>query len=553
MPKLSSATLKRVLAVAASVLPLIGSSGSVSSAVESTPVVEAPSPLRISPGLYKQSIIDIFGPSIDVEGRFEPEEREEGLMAVGARKVSVTDAGLELYDDIARGIAVQVLDEKRRASLVPCTPQSATAADDACARAFITQTGRLIYRRPLSEQEIAAKVKLAGNAAATLKDFYAGLGAILADMLISPDFLFRHRTIEPDPAAPGEYRLDGYAKAAQLAAFLWNSAPDDMLLTAAAKGELHTPDGLRRQVDRMASSPTIESGVRAFFADMLGFADFETLAKDPMFFPAYTIKAKGQTQEQTLRTIVDHLVTNQGDYRDLFTTPRTFLTRSLAALYNVPLVELADNGQPDRWIPFSYPEGDPRAGILSQASFVALHSPSGRSSPTLRGKALRENILCQRVPAPPGDVQFNIIQDTSNPLYKTARQRLTAHSTSPACAGCHKITDPIGLSLENFDSSGAWRVTENGAPIDTNAELNGVKFSGAAGLAKVIRNEPALTGCLTRRVYAFGVGAQPPRNDEWKAIEKKFADSKYNFPSLMRQVALSSMFFALPAPQVSAK
>ncbi len=545
--------LKRVLVLAASVLPLMGSPASLSSATDPVPAVVAPSPLRISPAFYKQSIIDIFGPSIDVEGRFEPEEREEGLMAVGARKVSVTDAGLELYDDIARGIAAQVVDEKRRTALIPCKPQSATAADDACARTFVTQTGRLVFRRPLTEQEIATKVKLAGEAATTLKDFYAGLGAILGDMLIAPDFLFRHRAIEPDPAKPGEYRLDGYSKAAQLAAFLWNSAPDDMLLTAAATGELHTADGLRRQVDRMASSPALESGVRSFFADMLGFADFETLAKDPMFFPAYTIKAKGQTQEQTLRTIVDHLIIRQGDYRDLFTTPRTFLTRSLAALYNVPLVELADNGQPDRWIPFTYPEDDPRAGILSQASFVALHSPSGRSSPTLRGKALRENILCQRVPPPPGDVQFNIVQDTSNPLYKTARQRLTAHSTSPACAGCHKITDPIGLSLENFDSSGAWRINENGAEIDTNAELNGVKFNGAAGLAKVIRNDAALTGCVTRRVYAFGVGAQPPRNDEWKAIEKKFADSKYNFPGLMRQVALSSMFFALPSTQETAK
>lgn len=545
---------RSVLCAAVSALALAAVPASEIVAGEAAPAVEAPSPLRISPALYKQSIYDIFGPSIEVEGRFEPEEREEGLMAVGARTVSVTDAGLELYDDLARGIAAQVVDPKRRAALIPCTPQSASGPDDACARTFIAQTGRLVYRRALSEPEIAVKVKLAGEAAATLKDFHAGLGAVLADMLISPDFLFRHRAIEPDPAKPGQYRLDGYAKAAQLAAFLWNSAPDDMLLDAAEKGELHTADGLKRQVDRMVSSPALESGVRAFFADMLGFSDFETLAKDPTFFPAYTIKAKGQTQEQTLRTIVDHLVTRQGDYRDLFTTPHTYLTRSLAALYNVPLVEMADNGQPDRWIPFSYPEGDPRAGILSQASFVALHSPSGRSSPTLRGKALRENILCQRVPPPPGDVQFNVVQDTSNPMYKTARQRLSAHSTSPACAGCHKITDPIGLSLENFDSGGAWRLTENGAPIDTSAELNGVKFTGAAGLAKVIHNDPALTACVTRRAYAFGVGATPPRGETWTRIEKKFAESKFNFPKLLREIALSDLFFAIPpAKAVAAK
>ena len=521
-------------------------------AADAAPAIEAPPPLRISPAFYKRSIHDIFGPSIEVEGRFAPEEREEGLMAVGARKVSVTDAGLELYDDLARGIAAQVVDEKRRTSLIPCIPQSTTGPDEACARTFITQTGRLLYRRVLTDAEVALKVKLAGEVAATIKGFYAGLGAILADMLISPDFLFRHRAIEQDPAKPGQYRLDGYAKASQLAAFLWNSAPDAMLLDAAETGELHSPEALRRHVDRMVSSPVLESGVRAFFADMLGFADFETLAKDPVFFPAYTIKAKGQTEEQTLRTIVDHLLTRNGDYRDLYTTPHTFLTRSLAALYNVPLVEMVDNGQPDRWIVYSYQEGDPRAGILAQASFVALHSPSGRSSPTLRGKALRENILCQRVPPPPGDVTFNFVQDTSNPLYKTARDRLTAHSTSPVCAGCHKITDPIGLALENFDSSGAWRLTENGAAIDTSAELNGVKFSGATGLAKVIRNDRALTACVARRTFAFGVGAQPLQSDEWTQIEKKFADSGYNFPGLMRQIALSSMFFAIPTTQGAA-
>src|SRR5690606_22529077 len=106
-------------------------------------------------------------------------------------------------------------------------------------------------------------------------------------------------------------------------------------------------------------------------------------------------------------------------------------TASLAALYGVPLVDTSDNGQPDRWIPFSYPESDPRIGLLAQASFVALHSPAGRSSPTDRGKKLRENLLCQIVPPPPANVDFTFVQDISNPQYKTARDRLTAHSTTP--------------------------------------------------------------------------------------------------------------------------
>ena len=125
----------------------------------------------------------------------------------------------------------------------------------------------------------------------------------------------------------------------------------------------------------------------------------------------------------------------------------------------------------DGWMPFTLPPSDARAGILAQPSFLSLHSHPGRSSPTLRGKALREIFLCQKVPDPPGNVNFKLVQDTSNPNYKTARQRLTAHRTSPTCAGCHKIMDPVGLAMENFDSIGGFRSTENGAAIDAGGDI----------------------------------------------------------------------------------
>ncbi len=541
--------MKRTLILAASALAL-AVPGVYVAADDALPKVESPPPVRISPSQYQQSVADIFGTSIKVTGRFEPEVRDEGLMALGGRKVSITDTGLERYDDLARTVAAQVIDAKHRAALIPCTPQNVKAADDACTRAFVTSIGRLVYRRALTDAEISRKVKAAGDAANTLHDFYAGISAVVADMLISPNFLFRQRDIEPDPAHAGSMRLTGYAKATTLASFLWNTAPDDLLLKAAESGDIHTKDGLKRQVDRMVSAGSMEGGVRAFFSDMLGFSDFETLSKDPNFFPRYTLKVRDQSEEQTLRTIVDHVVKRQGDYRDLYTTPNTFLTRSLAALYNVPLVELVDNGQPERWIPYSYQPGDPRAGILAQASFVALHSPSGRTSPTGRGKALRENILCQAVPPPPGNVDFKFVQDTSNPVYKTTRDRLTAHRSEAMCAGCHKITDPIGLALENFDSAGGYRTEENGAKIDTSGDLSGVKFDGPVGLAKVLHDDPALTSCVAKRVFSYGAGRAPlPGEAEFALVQKKFTDSKYNVLELMRQVAMSDALYILPAPK----
>jgi hypothetical protein len=208
-------------------------------------------------------------------------------------------------------------------------------------------------------------------------------------------------------------------------------------LAAAANGDLDRRRGLARQVDRMLESPRLKDGVRAFFSDMLGFDTADTLNKDTEIYPKFTPVLARQAVEQTLRTIDDHLVDRKGDYRDLFTTRRTFLSPLLASIYAVPIE--ARSG----WEAFEFPENDPRQGIATEISFLALHSHPGRSSPTLRGKAVREILLCQNVPTPPANVNFAIVQDAKNTNLPTVRDRLTAHRTQPTCAGCHKIIDPI--------------------------------------------------------------------------------------------------------------
>lgn len=522
-------------------------------AADAAVAADKPTSMRISSSQYRRTISDIFGSSITITARFEAETRENGLLAIGAINNSVSEDGFERYYEIAKDVAAQVVDKRHRDVLIPCTPKSATAGDEACARKFLETTGRLLFRRPLKKDELQALVAVSKDAANKKKDFYAGISTSLINLLISPDFLFRYRTVEPDPARPGRFRLDGYSKATIISSFLWNSNPDDLLLKAAEDGSLQTDKGLAKQIDRMIASPEVESGVRAFFSDMLGLDRFDILSKDAKFFPRFTPAAKRDAPEQTLRTIVDHLVHQQGDYRDLFTTRRTFMTRALAAMYGVPLVETTDNARPMRWLPYTYPEGDPRAGILSHASFVALHSGAGRTSPTDRGKNFRLNILCQNVPPPPPDIDFTLLQDISNPKFKTARDRLEAHRTNPTCAGCHRLMDPMGLAFENFDSSGGFRLTENGAPIDTSGEWNGVKFSGPVELTKALHADPAVTACAARKVFAFASGAMPPVNTaQWKDVQAKFASSNYNFLRLMREVAVSDLLYAVPVTRVSA-
>jgi hypothetical protein len=495
---------------------------------------------------YRNIIADVFGTEITYGGNFDPLVRTNGLLTVGTRSARITPAGLEQFDRMARAIAAQVTDETNREALVPCVPESAQGPDDQCAAQFFRRTGRLLFRHPLSPQELELPVAAAHSAAAELGDFYQGLSAALAGMLMSPEFLFSIETTEPDPDHPGKLRLDDYSRAARLSFFLWGTTPDDELLKAAERGELHGR-GLARQVDRMLASPKLEGGMRAFFNDMLAFEDLSRLEKDSIIYPNFSAVVAEDAREQTLRTIIDELLVRDGDYRDLFTTRRTFMSGPLGRIYRVPVSR--PNGG---WVPFEFPADDPHAGIVTQVSFAALYSHPGRSSPTLRGRAIRESLLCQKIPDPPGNVDFSLFNDPNSP-HRTARERLTAHRSAPSCAGCHKLMDPIGLALEKIDGAGQLRTEENGAPIDTSGELDGLKFTDAASLGQAIHDNPATPSCLVNRVFSYASGHAPQRDE--KALldffQKEFAAAGYRLPELLRSVALSDALYAVSAPPLA--
>ena len=484
---------------------------------------------------YVNTLSYVFGPSISLEVKFPPLKRTDGLLANGAAYAGVTAGQLEQFQRAGAAIANQVVDSEHRNFLVPCKPASETAADPACATQFIRQTGRLLHRRALADEELEVYVGLAGTAADELDDFYAGLGIVLEGMLISPEVLFIAEQAEPDPDDPGKLRLDAYSLASRLSLFLWDAAPDDELLQAAESGELHTRKGLARVVDRMLASPRLEAGVRAFFDDMFAFDDFDSLSKDPAVYPFFTGVTVADAREQTLRTAFDHLITRHGDYRDLYTTRSTFISPALAALYNMPA--------PAGWMRYEFPADSPRTGVLTHVSFLAVHSHPGRSSPTRRGKALRELLLCQTVPPPPPNVDFSAVENP-DAQYRTQRERVQAHLTDPTCAGCHRITDPTGLALEEFDGSGRYRDTENGADIDVSGNLDGKEFTDVPGLAQALHDNPGLPSCLVKRLYSYGSGAPSATSDRplLQYLNERFADEDYRLPELLRTIVLSDAF-----------
>jgi hypothetical protein len=326
---------------------------------------------RLTQAEYQRVIADVFGADIKIGGRFEPDIRQGGLLAVGSGQLSVTPAGFEQYDAMAGMIAAQVLDRRRRAFLLPCRPRSDTAEDSACARMFFSEVGRLLFRRPLSDEELRGWVEVSGLAARKLDSFYSGLELGLTGMLAAPQFLFRDEAAEPDPDRPGKMRLNGFGMASRLSFLLWDSAPDDALLAAAERGELYTQAGLARQARRLMASPRVVVGVRAFFSDMLRFDGFGNVAKDPIIYPKYSLQVAADAQEQTLRTITDHLLVRNADYRDLFTTDRMFVDQTLGPIYGVPVARRAG------WDPRSQPADRPGGASRPNLTPAARQSAQG--------------------------------------------------------------------------------------------------------------------------------------------------------------------------------
>ncbi|NKB32738.1 MAG: DUF1592 domain-containing protein [Pseudomonadales bacterium] len=505
--------------------------------------------VRLSPDQYRNSIRDIFGESIQVSGNAASGGvREAGLMAVGGRRLTLSASEVESYEVLALDIAGQVLSQSRRSTLIPCSPQNEIAIDNACASEFISTVGLHLFRRPLSENEVETYAEMAAAATSSLGDFYVGLQAALVGMMVSPDFLFRIERSVPNPELPGTRQLDAWSRASRLSFFLWDTTPNPALLEAARSGELMFEDGLNQQVGRMMTSTRIEDGLRAFFADRLAFDRFDTLDIDTTLYPKFTKNVEDEAREQTLRTISDHLLNQEADYRELFDSRQTFLTPALAALYGVPIPIRQELGGRVPWVSYEYPQDHVRVGLLGQATFLSLFSHPGASSPTLRGKAVREHLLCQTIPPPPGDVDFSLVRDTDNPDFKTVRDRLTQHRDNPTCAGCHMLMDPVGLALEVFDASGVYRTMENGAPIDTSGEWAGQEYGDIRELATLLKDDPTLTSCLVQRAYNYGTAREPTRAEvQWlNATHVQLRNDGVRWRELIQRISSNPDFYTVP-------
>ncbi|GAB1256377.1 hypothetical protein NBRC116494_08790 [Aurantivibrio plasticivorans] len=505
---------------------------------------------RITETQYRNSIAAIFGNDIEINGLFEPEQRLELLLALGSSDLSISSAGFNQYFNMARGVASHFVNSENREHYFSCVPSNAKAADEKCASEVLSKYGKALFRRPLTEAELAPRLELANAGATQAKDFYRGMELAMIGLLSAPEFLFRLEVAEPDPENPDAYRLDGYTKAARLSHLFWDVSPDAELLRAAASGELHTEKGVKKQVKRLLKSPNLEAGTRAFFSDMLHLDRYATVTKDAQLYPKFSQTVANSAKEQTLKTVVHQLIENDGDYRDLLTMRTTFMNRPLAAVYKIPF--LAEDG----WTEYTFPKDSEQSGLLTQISLAGVFSHPGKSSPTLRGVGINEIFLCSPTPTPPANVDFSIINDTNNPNLKTSRLRLEAHAEDPACSGCHRMIDPLGMALERFDALAQPRLYENGELIDVTVNFLGTSFTGSRGLGEVLYENERVHSCLVRNVYAYGVGRAPTskeRNGFIKEQTAEFAKKGFRFSYLLNQIATSEKFFEVPESEIVAE
>ena len=336
---------------------------------------QAPTLPRLTASQYAKSVRTLFGESVVVPPPPEPDVEVGGFVAIGAAVSTISPRGVENFEVAAYTVAAQLTAEAARARVVQCAP--AGVDDGECMAEVVRSQGRRIWRRPLTEEEVARVAAVGLTAATTLDNFYGGVEFALAALLQSPHFLFRREVGTPDPETPDIRRYTGYDLAARLSFMLLDTTPDDALLDAAEAGELDTEAGLRTAATRLLADPRAREGMARFFTEWLHLDGLDALHKDPLIYPAMSADLGQMARTETLLTLDDLVFERDADFRDVLTQRRTFVNRKLASMYAVRA--------PTRegFAPVELPAHGLRRGLLGQTSILAGNAhPTSTSSPS---------------------------------------------------------------------------------------------------------------------------------------------------------------------------
>ena len=435
-------------------------------------------------------------------------------------------------------------DTPSRRAIFTCRPPPNVVASGpeevACASEILGSLGRFAFRRPVTEADLEMLLEFfhSGRAVA---DFDAGIEMALRRVLVSPDFLFR-RESDPDGAASGQpYAISDLELASRLSFFLWSSIPDGELLDLAARGELRRPRVLDQQVARMLADPRARALVDNFGGQWLYLRNMELVSPDPYAFPDFDGNLRvAMTREMEL--FLESQIREDHSVLELMTSDQTFVNQRLAEHYGIPNIL----GNHFRRITLSG-ELDRRRGLLGKGSLLTVTSYAHRTSPVLRGKWLLENVLGTPPPPPPPDVPELTEEAEVDGSILSLRERMEAHRSDPVCASCHRVMDPLGFALENFDGIGRWRATsEAGTPIDASGELaDGTPVDGPVSLRNALLKRPEnFVTTVTEKLMTYGLGRGVEYYDASavRRIVRGAAVDGYTWSALITGIARSVPF-----------
>jgi mono/diheme cytochrome c family protein len=416
-----------------------------------------------------------------------------------------------------------------------CRPQQTRgASEDECATKIISTLARRAYRRPATKADTARLLSFyrAGRAKGS---FDTGIQMALRRLLASPSFVFR---VEEDRAGqPGSaQRVSDIELASRLSFFLWSSIPDDALLDVASRGQLRNPAVLEREVRRMIADPRADSFVRNFTGQWLHTRNLRTVMPNHDEFPDFDDTLRDAFQAET-ELFFETVMRGDRNVVEFLTADYTFVNERLAKHYGIPYIY----GSHFRRVTLT---NDARRGLLGKGGLLLVTSRADRTAPVLRGKWILENVLGTPPPPPLPNVPPLEASDDAAP--RTLRERMERHRASPTCAGCHRVMDPLGFALENFDATGAWRTREAGVPLDASGQLaDGSKVDGVVALRQaLLARSDVFVRTLTEKLmtYALGRGLQHYDMPVIREIGRKAERQDYRFSGIIMGIVTSPPF-----------
>ena len=427
-----------------------------------------------------------------------------------------------------------------RTRIFSCRPTPPLDGDArGCAREIITRLGAAAYRRPLTDEAVDALMALY-DTGAEHGGFEPGVRMALEAMLASPHFVFRFEAPPIDIGVADSFTITDLDLASRLSFFLWATGPDRELIGLATGNRLSEPAVLEAQVRRMLADPRAEALATRFAAQWLRLPDLDAMHPDVRTYPDFDAQLKRAMRRET-ELFFDHLVREDRSLLELLTADYTFVNARLAKHYGIP--DLPDT----RFRRVTFPADEPRRGLLGHASVLTLTSHAGRTSPVLRGKWVMEVLLGSPPPPPPADVpDLDETAVAEDGRLLSVRERMELHRASPACSSCHRMMDPIGLALEHYDVTGAWRIKDNGTPIDASGELyDGTPVQSAADLRTALLNRPIpFVRTFTENLMAYALGRRLEHYDmpAVRAIVRAAETGNYRLSAFVRGIVGSPAF-----------